>query len=97
MKSVPAALVLLAVASTAAGAQTRLSTTNLTCGQARSIVATQGAVVLGTGGITYERFVAHGGFCQRLEWARPTYAPTRDSPACPVGGVCVEMEPLEFN
>ncbi len=96
MKPVAAAL-LLCVASLPATAQTRLSTTNLTCAQARSVVASHGAVVLGTGGMTYERFVAHGGFCQRLEWARPTYAPTRDSPACPVGGVCVEMEPLEFN
>jgi hypothetical protein len=90
-------IAILAAGPTGALAQGRLSTTSLTCAQARAIVASHGAVVLGTGGITYQRFVAHGGFCERLEWARPTYAPTRDTPACPVGGVCVEMEPLEFD
>jgi hypothetical protein len=96
MKHLPAVLLLIAAPSLAL-AQGRMSTTNLTCAQARGMVASQGAVVLGTGGATYQRFVSHGGFCQRLETAQLAYAPTRDTPACPVGGVCVEADLPEVN
>lgn len=56
------------------------------------MVAQQGAIVLGTGGATYQRLVRDTSFCQRLETAQTVYAPTRDTPQCPVGNACREME-----
>jgi hypothetical protein len=43
---------------------------------------------MSTGQYTYERFVAHWGFCNFDEYADLTAAPTRDYPRCPVGYVC---------
>ena len=60
----------------------------MTCDQARRTVASQGAVVMSTGRFTFERFVAHWGFCNFDEYADLTAAPTRDAPRCPVGYVC---------
>ena len=92
MKRTLAVVAILALGSTAALAQGRMSTTNMTCAQARGMVATHGAIVLGTGGATYERFVRDSSFCQRLETAQTAYARTADVAQCPVGGSCVEME-----
>jgi hypothetical protein len=66
----------------------RPSTLNMTCGQARGLVATQGAIVLTTGRHTFDRFVADAGFCEWDEYADWAYAPTRDTPQCPVGYTC---------
>ncbi|WP_332685480.1 hypothetical protein [Bosea sp. (in: a-proteobacteria)] len=61
---------------------------------ARSCVANQqsvranGAIVLGTGGHTYDRFVRHRGFCQFDEYADPAWVPARDTPSCFVGYRC---------
>ena len=60
--SLLAACAILTAAS--AAAQPRPSTLEMTCGQAAALVASQGGIVLGTGGYTYDRFVAHRGFCQ---------------------------------
>ena len=49
--------------ATGAGAQTRPSTVAMSCAQARNVVASSGAIVLGTGGYTYDRFVADRRFC----------------------------------
>ena len=78
------ALSLVAFAAMAA----RPSTLNMTCDQARGIVASQGAVVLRTGQFTFERFVAYEGYCMFDEYADWAWAPTRDVPQCPVGYVC---------
>jgi hypothetical protein len=43
--------------TTAAVAQSRPSTTTMTCQQAAGLVYARGAIVLGTGGHTYDRFV----------------------------------------
>src|SRR3954451_17348236 len=60
------------VFTTAAVAQNRPSTTAMTCQQAASLVYARGAIVLGTGGYTYDRFVRDRSFCQvpRL-WRAP--------------------------
>jgi hypothetical protein len=76
----------------AAMAQGRPSTVRMTCAQARGLVAAHGAIVLGTGGYTYDRFVAHRGFCLITESTRAAWAPTIDTPHCPVGYTCVEAE-----
>jgi hypothetical protein len=68
----------------------RQSTTDLTCSQARSTVVRAGAVVLGTGGPTYDRFVRDRNFCEPTEFTRAAFAPTRTDPRCFIGYTCYE-------
>jgi hypothetical protein len=88
-----AVLVLLATAPLAA----RPSTLGMTCAEAQALVARQGAIVMSTGQHTYDRFVAHPGFCMTAEWARPATAPTSDSPACPLGYTCTSNPPFWYD
>jgi hypothetical protein len=60
----------------------------MTCNQARQLVASRGAVVLGTGTYTYDRYVRDLRFCEINETIQPGYVPTRDTPQCPVGYLC---------
>jgi hypothetical protein len=80
----------LTVFATGAVAQPRASTLNMSCNQARYVVATQGAVVLGTGGHTYDRFVNSRYFCEINETIEPVWVPTADIPQCPIGYRCRE-------
>lgn len=84
--SATAVLVLLA---TAAVGQPRPSTLAMSCGQARALVASRGAIVLGTGPHTYDRYVAHTGFCPHDQTTEPAYERTLDSPQCYIGSRCV--------
>jgi len=87
MKKVLVTLAMTAFA-TGAVAQTRPSTPALTCAQAAQIVYAQGAVVLGTGGYTYDRYVRDRSFCQIDEYNSPAWVPTRDTSQCFVGYRC---------
>jgi hypothetical protein len=87
MKTIVLTLALTAFA-TGAVAQPRASTLNMSCGQARGVVASQGAVVLGTGGYTYDRFVSNRNFCEINETIEPVWVPTADIPQCPIGYRC---------
>lgn len=69
-------------------AQGRPSTTDMTCQQARAIVDSTGAIVLGTGGFTFDRFVSSQAFCTHQEFTVPAWAPTRDNPYCAIGFRC---------
>ena len=80
----------LAMLSTAASAQPRPSTTAMTCAQARGLIQTRGAAVIGTGGQTYDRFVRDRSFCQPTEVTRAAFVPARDTPSCFVGYRCIE-------
>ncbi len=71
-------------------AQGRPNTTAMTCAEARALVSRAGAVVLGTGGPTYDRYVLHRGFCTPSEQTEPAFVPTRDNPACYAGDRCIE-------
>lgn len=83
------ALVLAFLASTSSvQAQQRLSTLNLTCGQAQRVVASRGAIVLSTGTYTYDRFVRDQSFCEFNETIDLAVVPSRDTPQCPVGYRC---------
>ena len=84
------ALVLGAMPAADALAQGRPSTTGMSCTQAARLVAAQGAVVLGTGGQTYDRFVRDRSFCEPTEIARRAFRPARDNPSCLVGYTCYE-------
>ena len=87
MKAWAAALVVVSFASEAV-AQPRASTLNMTCAQARAEVARRGAVVLGTGRDTYDRFVSNRNYCEINEQLEPVWVPTRDVPQCPIGYRC---------
>ncbi len=79
---------LMLIANAAALAQTRPSTVDRTCGASRQMVIERGAVVLGTGGFTYDRFVRDGSFCAVAEYPYPAWVPSRDTPSCFVGYRC---------
>ncbi len=89
MLRIAAALSMVLVA-TAAAAQPRPSSLEMTCGQARALLASRGAAVIGTGGYTYDRFVRDRSFCQPTEATRSALVPTLDTPGCFVGYRCLE-------
>ena len=74
---------------TASLAAARPDATRMTCAEATATVARAGDVVVSTGEFTYERFVASGQFCGRHGVPQPGFSPTRDSPRCQVGYICV--------
>lgn len=71
-------------------AQGRPDTRDLTCAAASALVLREGAVVMTTGPLTYERIVRDGGFCALELTTRPDYEATRDVRQCFVGYRCVE-------
>jgi hypothetical protein len=78
------------LAVTSAVAQPRPSTAAMSCNQAAGLVASRGAIVLGTGGYTYDRFVSDDRFCLRTETTEPVWVPAGDTPQCFVGYRCRE-------
>ncbi len=76
------------VLSFPASAQSRLSTTSMTCAQALATVNSAGAIVLGTGGFSYDRYVRHEGLCTHDEMGVAAWAPTRDAAQCFIGYTC---------
>jgi hypothetical protein len=83
---------LTAVVAFASGAlaQGRPSTTTMTCAAAKSFVQSRGAVVIGTGGDTYDRVVSNQGFCLYGQETKPLFSPTRDNADCHVGYYCFD-------
>jgi hypothetical protein len=82
------ALAFLAVAPVSAFAQGRPDSTAMSCAQARGVVTRAGAIVLGTGGPTFERVVNSAQFCTPDEFTQPFWAPTADARQCMVGYTC---------
>jgi hypothetical protein len=92
----PFGLVLvLAISAGAASAQTRQQTTSMSCAAAASLVQSRGAIVLGTGGDTFERFVRDASFCFRGQTTRPTFVPALDNRQCMVGYHCFDENPKD--
>ncbi|MDB5511234.1 MAG: hypothetical protein JWR08_717 [Enterovirga sp.] len=79
-----------------AAAQDRPSSVRMSCSQAAQLVLSRGALVLGTGGHTYDRYVADRSFCQPTETVRRAFVPTRDTPRCSVGYTCREPSLDDF-
>ncbi|WP_048708828.1 hypothetical protein [Microvirga massiliensis] len=77
---------------TPALAQVGPSTLTMSCQQAHALVASQGAIVLRTGPITYDRYVISPAFCMRAETTEPTWVPTADTPQCFIGYVCRQTD-----
>lgn len=94
MRAILSASLFALALSGSALAQGRPSTTDMTCQQARATVDSAGAIVLGTGGPTFDRFVSSQAFCTHQEIARSAWARTRDTPACIIGYTC---EPAHGN
>ena len=78
----------LAALSTSVQAQQRPMTPDMSCAQAKQLVARNGAIVLGTGPYTYDRYVRDRSFCQLAETLEPMWVPTRDVVQCPIGYRC---------
>jgi len=68
--------------------QPRPSTVDRPCIAAQQLVFARGAVVLGTGGYTYDRFVRDRNFCEFNQYLEPGFAPSLDTPQCFVGYRC---------
>ncbi len=80
----------LSLIAASAAAQPRPSSVHMSCRAAAGLVASRGAIVLGTGGYTYDRFVADQRFCLRTEVTEPAWVPAGDTPQCFVGYRCKE-------
>lgn len=96
MKRIVLALALTAFAS-GAQAQQRPYTPAMPCEQVRQIVLAYGAVVLGTGTHTYDRYVRDASFCEIGETTEPAWVPAADTPQCPVGYRCVSNDLFFFD
>ena len=90
MVLVPSISAALALSAVSAVAQSRPQSPRMTCAQAAGMVFQRGAIVLGTGGYTYDRFVRDRSFCEITEVTKPAFAPTLDKPQCFVGYTCIE-------
>lgn len=99
MRAITAGLIglLLAVDPVGASAQSRPDTRRMSCGEARNIVARNGAIVMTTGAGTYERIVVGERFCLLGEGALPAFASTRDAGRCQVGFYCGQNQLLPFD
>lgn len=86
----------LILAATPAVAQIRPSSTTMTCQQTVRLIQARGALVLGTGGMTYDRFVRDRSFCEPTEIAKRAFRPTRDNPNCLIGYTCYEPGPGDW-
>ena len=73
-------------------AQERPAMSELTCGNARTLVASRGAVVVSTGPQGYERVVRDAGFCGLDESTSPAYLASADERQCFVGYRCRPIE-----
>jgi hypothetical protein len=93
MRKIIAVGVLLALAGPAL-AQGRPLTTRMTCARAAALVAQRGAIVLGTGGQLYDRYVSSQVFCPTGLYARAAFVPTADNPQCYIGYYCSSAPPL---
>jgi len=78
------------LAAVPALAQPRPSTVSRPCAASQALVARSGAIVLGTGRYTYDRYVIDQGFCAVGEYTEPAWVPSIDNPQCFVGYRCVE-------
>ena len=90
LRALAAAAALLGSAHAASAQQGMPNSTQMTCAQALALVTSRGAVVLATGGRTYDRYVRDRGFCWPTQDTKPEWVPTRDKPQCFVGYTCFD-------
>jgi len=90
MKGLALAAAMLTLASASAAA--RPMTSAMTCAAVQRLVASSGAVVINFTPTTYDRVVAHQGYCLPSEVIEPIWVPTRDARQCFAGYTCKEGE-----
>lgn len=76
--------------ASSAFAQALPNSLNMSCSAARGLVQQNGAVVIATGPILYERFVTDAGYCEITQTTEPAWIQTGDQPQCLVGRRCIE-------
>ncbi len=86
--AVIAASIAGSVFATAAQAQRRPYSPSMNCGSVAQFVKMNGAAVIRTSPTTYDRYVAHRGFCTPPEITKAAWVPAIDTPACFVGYTC---------
>lgn len=86
---------MLVLATVPALAQARPSAPDRTCAANRQSVLANGAIVLGTGGPTFDRFVRDRGFCEHGDFLEPAWIPSRDTAQCFVGYRCKVDSPWD--
>jgi len=67
-------------------------TTEMSCAQARALVAREKAVVLYSTPTVFDRYVATAASCQVKEATLPAFVPTKDDKACPIGNRCIQPD-----
>jgi hypothetical protein len=87
----------LIAASPNAWAQSHPLTLRMSCAQAQGLVASQRAIVLNTGPLTYDRYVRSSGSCAGGETLDPAWVPTADTAQCPIGYRCAPRSSLSRN
>ncbi|MCJ8142154.1 hypothetical protein MKI84_04425 [Ancylobacter sp. A5.8] len=80
----------LALMAAPAMAQSMPNSLNMTCASARELVRREGAVVIGTGPVIYERYVANRGYCTVGQQTEPAWVQTADQEQCYIGSRCRE-------
>lgn len=65
-------------------------TLDMSCSQAQSLVYHNGAAVLATGPLVFNRYVTGMNYCALGDVTRLTWVRTHDASLCPVGYVCHE-------
>lgn len=83
-------LLFTSVLLVAAAAHARPDSTAMTCAEAKDLVSAHGEIVIGTGPHLYDRYVAHGGYCELGTVAEPAWIKTADDAQCLVGYRCVQ-------
>jgi len=102
MKTIVLALCLAAVALPAQ-AISRYNSTQMSCGEAQSRIQQEGAVILRYRSARnpslplYDRYVAHGGWCQPGEYAKLEVVPTADTKRCRVLKCMQKTYPFDDN
>jgi hypothetical protein len=76
----------------AAVAQARPDSLGMTCAQARGLVRSRGAVILGSGPNIYDRIVIDRRFCAITDGLQTAWVPTRDTRQCMVGYTCIPLK-----
>ena len=84
-----ASLVLLCCLA-AAQAQARPDSTAMSCARAAALVRSSGALILGTGGQRFDRYVSDRRFCAPTEQTKIAFVPSADRAQCAVGYTCFE-------
>lgn len=86
----------LVALSTAAIAQGRPDSRQMSCGQVQSLIEQRGAVVLTTGQHTYDRYVSYRGSCSWPSVPTRTTIKAADTDRCPVYN-CERADRLLFD